>query len=106
MGKGCFMSGVKKITIREEVKALQAKINDLKNQIISKVFFADKKEERLTVQIGDKGTVNIYGLGRYPVCLYMSQAVRLEKLLTNPEFKQFIIDNNASLAKKEDKKAE
>ena len=93
------MSMVKQ-SVHAEIKALKAKLEEMKNQVISKTFFNEKKEERLTVKIGEKGTINIYGLGRFPVCLYPSQAMRLEKLLTNAEFKQFIIDNAANLAQK------
>ncbi len=76
------------IAIREEMKALNQKLKDLKAQIISKTF-ADK----LTVKIGDKGTLNVYGLGRFPVCLYPSQAARIAKLLNSPEFQEFVTQN-------------
>jgi len=79
---------IKQTSIREEIKALTLKMKELKNKIISKTF-ADK----LTVQIGDKGTLNVYGLGRYPVCLYPSQAIRLGKLLNGADFQEFVTQN-------------
>lgn len=84
-----------KQAIFEEMKALKQKMADLQSKIISKTF-ADK----LTVKIGDKGNLIIYGLGKFPVSLYASQAIRLEKLLSSPEFKEFVIQNGDSLAKK------
>lgn len=82
-------------TIREEIKALEAKMKDLKAKIISKTF-ADK----LTVKIGEKGNLVVYGLGRFPVSLYASQASRLAKLLNSVEFNEFVEQNQESLAKK------
>lgn len=81
--------------IREELKALQEKMADLKAKIISKTF-ADK----LTVKIGEKGNLVVYGLGRFPVSLYCSQAIRLGKLLNSAEFQEFVTQNSESLAKK------
>jgi D-arabinose 5-phosphate isomerase GutQ len=82
-------------TIREELKALKMKMEDLKSKIISRTF-ADK----LTVKIGEKGNLVVYGLGRFPVSLYSSQASRLSKLLNSTEFQEFIQTNSESLAKK------
>lgn len=84
-----------KQAIFAEMKALKEKMADLQSKIVSKTF-ADK----ITVKIGEKGTLNVYGLGRFPICLYATQAIRLEKLLSSPEFKQFVVDNTESLAKK------
>jgi D-arabinose 5-phosphate isomerase GutQ len=82
-------------SIREEMKALKAKMDDLKAKIISKTF-ADK----LTVKIGEKGNLVVYGLGRFPVSLYSSQAARLAKLLNSTEFQEFVQENGEALAKK------
>lgn len=82
-------------SIREEMKALKEKMADLQAKIISKTF-ADK----LTVKIGEKGNLVVYGLGRFPVSLYASQAIRLGKLLNSPEFQEFVQQNQENLAKK------
>lgn len=88
--------------VAQEIKDIQAKLKELKANVLKFV----QKDSKLSVQIGAKGTINIYGLGRYPVCLYMSQAVKLQKLLNDPEFQKFIVDNQAQLAtKKEEKEA-
>lgn len=53
----------------------------------------------ITFKVSDKGAVSVYGLGRFPVTLYKEQ---WEKLMDkSAELKQFIIDNDASLKKKE-----
>lgn len=82
-------------SVRNEIKELKAKMAELTSKIISKTF-ADK----LTVKIGEKGNIVVYGLGRFPVSLYASQAIRLEKLLSSSDFKEFVLANNENLAKK------
>lgn len=82
-------------SIREEIKALESKMKDLKAKIISKTF-----PDKLTVKIGEKGNLVVYGLGRFPVSLYASQAARLGKLLNSTEFQEFVQQNAESLAKK------
>lgn len=86
----------KKLTAREEIKMLNEKIKELNSTIKSQTF-ADK----LTVKIGDKGNLVVYGLQKMPYSFYASQAIRLQKLLNSPEFQKFVVDNAASLAKKE-----
>lgn len=83
--------------IRDQIKEAEQMLKDLKAKIISKTF-ADK----LTVKIGEKGNLVIYGLGRFPVSLYASQAIRLGKLLNSPDFQEFVKQNAESLAKKEE----
>jgi hypothetical protein len=92
----------KKLSAREEIKELNKKIAELNGQIVSQTF-----TDKLTVKVGDKGSLLIYGLQKWPISLYASQAIRMEKLLTSPEFKKFVVDNESKLAKKEEaKKAE
>ena len=53
----------------------------------------------ISYKVSDKGAVSVYGLGRFPVTLYKEQ---WEKLLDrNEELRKFIVDNDASLKKKE-----
>jgi hypothetical protein len=89
------MTTAKQSSIQAEIKALKQKMADLQAKIISKTF-ADK----LTVKIGEKGNLVVYGLGKFPVSLYASQAARLGKLLNSPEFQEFVQENSESLAKK------
>ena len=51
------------------------------------------------MKVSEKGGVSVYGLGRFPVTLYMEQ---WEKLLAlADELKTFIADNQDKLKKKE-----
>lgn len=93
------MSQVKMLSASEEKRMLQARIKELEANIPS----TQNKELKLTTKIGEKGTINIYGTAKFPVCLYFSQLVKLEKLFASPEFKKFLVDNQDKLAKKEDK---
>jgi len=89
------MSQVKQMSAREEIKLLKQKMEELKSSIPSQTF-ADK----LTVKIGEKGNLVVYGLGRFPVSLYASQAIRLGKLLNSTEFQEFVQQNAEKLVKK------
>ena len=80
---------------RQEIKALQEKIDALKSGIPS------KKVEGLTVKVGEKGGLVIYGLNRFPVTLYLNQIPKMAKLLNSPELAQFITDNMDKFSVKE-----
>ena len=83
------------MTLQEEIKQAKQQLADLKAKVTS------IKVDKLTVKIGDKGTLNVYGLGKFPVCLYLSQAQRLDALFASADFKQFLIENKEKLAVKE-----
>lgn len=83
------------MTTQQQIKELEAKLQALKSAVPS------KKVAGLTVKIGDKGTVNIYGLGRFPVCLYVSQIQKITELLVNDDFADFLVENKSKLASKE-----
>ena len=57
------------------------------------------KEKGLTMKIGEKGGLSVYGLGRFPVTLYKEQWVRL--LAMADEIRGFIEANNDKLKTKE-----
>ncbi len=57
------------------------------------------KEKGLTLKIGEKGGLSVYGLGRFPVTLYKEQWTRL--LDMNGEIRKFIELNNDKLKTKE-----
>ena len=57
------------------------------------------KEKGLTMKIGEKGGLSVYGLGRFPVTLYKEQWVRL--LAMADEIRSFIEANNDKLKTKE-----
>ena len=85
------------MTIQEQIKLAKAKLEALQSQVVSKTL-----PNKVTVKIGEKGTINIYGLGRFPVCLYLSQLQKLQVTLNNPEFSQFLIDNMDKIAQKKE----
>jgi hypothetical protein len=52
-----------------------------------------------SLRVSEKGALSVYGLGRFPVTLYREQ---WEKLLgMADELRQFILDNDHLLKKKE-----
>jgi hypothetical protein len=57
------------------------------------------KEKGLTMKIGEKGGLSVYGLGRFPVTLYKEQWFRL--LAMADEIRAFIEANDDRLKTKE-----
>lgn len=57
------------------------------------------KEKGLTLKIGEKGGLSVYGLGRFPVTLYKEQWLRL--LDMTDEIRKFIELNSDKLKTKE-----
>jgi hypothetical protein len=52
----------------------------------------------LSLKVSDKGAVSVYGLGRFPVTLYLSQWERL--IGSIPKVQEFIEANRAKLKTK------
>ncbi len=53
----------------------------------------------LSMKVSEKGTLSIYGMGRFPVTLYKEQWLKL--LGIAEDIKKFISDNNEKLKTKE-----
>ena len=53
----------------------------------------------VSIKVSEKGGVSVYGLGRFPVTLYMEQWIKL--LSMSDQIRQFIDDNQSLLKKKE-----
>jgi hypothetical protein len=83
------------MTVTEQIKQAQELLKNLKAQIVSRTF-----KNKITVKIGEKGTLNFYGLQKFPVCLYFSQVAKIQEVMNSEEFKQFVIENADKLAKK------
>jgi hypothetical protein len=81
--------------IKAQQKALQAELIELKKGTPTL-----KMEKNKRVEIGEKGTINVYGLGRFPVCLYMSQLINLQNIINSQEFAEFILANSNKIAVK------
>ncbi len=58
----------------------------------------ETKRGQLSCKVSDKGAVSVYGMGRFPVTLYMEQWERL--LGYGDEIKSFIAANSAKLKRK------
>lgn len=76
---------------------LQAEIARLKaeNETLSKA----KVKGSGLIKVSAKGAVSVYGMGRWPVTLYMSQWAQLFN--QRDAIEKFILDNAASLSVKE-----
>lgn len=78
-----------------EIAALKAENEALKNPV--------KGPRALSFKVSAKGTLSVYGLGRFPVSLYRGQ---WEKIFTNQEaIQSFIKANEGTLAVKDAKVA-
>jgi len=81
------------MTTKEEIKALEAKLKEMK------ALIPTKRIGGLTVKVGDKGNLLIYGLNsRFPVSLYVNQAQKLADLFSAPELADFINENADKLS--------
>ena len=85
------------MTIQEQIKLAKAQLQALQSQLVSKTF-----GNKVTVKIEEKGTINVYGLGKFPVCLYLSQLQKLQSTINSPDFAQFLIDNMDKIAQKKE----
>lgn len=59
---------------------------------------ADKTSNGLSIRRSEKGAVSIYGLGRFPVTLYLTQLLSLAEAF--PEIMDWAEKNKATLASK------
>lgn len=65
---------------------------------VARLEAAAKIQNKLTLKVGEKGGLSVYGMGKFPVTLYAGQ---WERLLENAEvIKEFIKLNDAKLVRK------
>lgn len=83
------------MTTKEQIKALEAQLASLKAEVPS------SRINGLTVKVGEKGNILIYGLQRFPVSLYPNQIEKLSALFNNQELSKFIEQNKSKLSTKE-----
>lgn len=57
-----------------------------------------KPAQKLTLKVGEKGALSVYGMGRFPVTLYKSQWLKLIEAIDS--IKAFIVANDAILKDK------
>lgn len=80
-----------------ELLALVAKLQAENAALAAKAA----KPRSITMKVGEKGGLSVYGLGRFPVSLYRSQWERLLSDETVAEIKAFILANAALLTVKD-----
>jgi len=73
---------------------LKAKLAQLEKEVETK-----KRTGELSLKVGDKGGVSVYGLGRFPVTLYYEQWNRL--LGAAEDIKKFLEENKSRLKLKD-----
>lgn len=59
------------------------------------------KQRKLSCKVTEKGGVAVYGLGRFPVTLYLSQWEQLIPFVKSGALERFIEANRSSLSVKE-----
>ena len=72
-------------SLRSEVERLRAENESLKR----------RSERGLSLKVGQKGGLSVYGLGRFPVTLYKEQWLRLLDLAD--DIRAFIREHEAEL---------
>lgn len=87
------MTTVKTMTLEQEIAQLRAENEALKGA----------KKVSYSMKVSEKGAVSVYGLGRFPVTLYMSQWQSL--LDRSEDIKAYILANADILKQKEAAKA-
>lgn len=74
-----------------QIAQLQAENAKLKAKVQSR--------STISFKVTEKGGVSAYGLGRFPVTLYLSQWERLAKAM--PDLEAFLVENASKLATKD-----
>jgi hypothetical protein len=92
------MNGAKPMTIlpnlQQENELLKAQLADM-----AAALAAANKPKAISMKVGEKGGLSVYGLGRFPITLYRSQWERL--LGCKVQIEAFIATNSALLATKD-----
>lgn len=88
-------------SVYQEKKELQARLKEIESQIP----VVSNKDFGVTVKVGEKGSLNFYGLNKkFPICLYKTQLEKILKLADTKEFQDFLAANadKISQGKKEE----
>ena len=76
---------------QKELKEMLKKAQE--NEI--KQSFKLNEKQNITVKVGEKGTINIYGLQRFPICFYTNQLQTIANIM--PQLQQFVEKNKETL---------
>lgn len=77
--------------LRQELERLRAENATLKKS----------KDRPITMKVGEKGGLSVYGLGRFPVTLYKEQWLKLLEMAD--AIRSFIRENSDKLKSREDR---
>jgi len=79
------------VSLKDRMAALEAENQRLREQ--------SERSSVIRFKVGEKGGVSMYGLGRFPVTLYVEQ---WQRLLDNADgIRAFIRENDGKLKRKE-----
>ena len=79
------------------LEQLQAKLEE-QQALIDRLQAS--RNAKLTCKVSEKGAISVYGLGKWPVTLYRSQAERLMAFIGDGHLADFIADNASRLVVK------
>lgn len=77
--------------MKAELERLKAENEALKKKVPGK--------QGISLKVSEKGAISVYGMGRFPVTLYMEQWLKLLDMAD--DIRTFIKDNEGKLKKKE-----
>lgn len=83
-----------------DISALQAELAKLRAENAQLKTARRGVTPELTLRVSTKGAMSIYGLGRFPVTLYISQAERVFAPAFVEKVNQFLKDNADRLTRK------
>lgn len=89
------------MTILQDISAEQAELEMLRAENAKLKAQAERRSaSRISCKVSDKGALSIYGLGRFPVTLYLSQFKALNAAW--PVVQDFVDSNLSRFASKDD----
>lgn len=77
--------------LKAEIERLKAENESLKKSAPGK--------QGISLKVSEKGAISVYGMGRFPVTLYMEQWLKLMDM--SDDIRTFIKDNEGKLKKKD-----
>lgn len=83
--------------VNETVEQMVARLK-AENAALAAAIAARSQAPKLTFKVSEKGGASIYGLGRFPVTLYIEQWDRLDAQYA--EFRKFLDKNRSKFSKK------
>lgn len=83
------------MAILKNLKSEQAELERVKAELAA---LKAERERNIKLKVSDKGACSLYGLGRFPITLYVEQwEAVIERI---PEIQKFLSDNQNRLKRK------